>query len=432
MPNLDPKAAVDGARDYVRSRPYHLLPWVMLIAAGALWPKHRVLPPGLSEDRAMTPEAFEKAEPGRGRAATSPLEIPPLGWKDILWRTWRETMRDKLPIVAAGITFYVLLAIFPALGAFVSLYGLFSDVSTVQHQLQDLAPVVPASVLQIIGEQMMRLAATHSAKLTTAFFVSVLISVWSANAGMKVMLEGLNVTYDETEKRDFVPRTAMTYGATFATLMFLVTITSLLVGIPPLLRALGAQNWEVYWSPARWAVVYLVTTTAFAVAYRHGPSRRKARWRWVVVGAVVAALVWMLGSMSFSGYINHATRLDATYGPLGAVIAFMLWVWFSIMVLLLGAELNAEIEHQTACDSTTGEPMPMGQRGAAMADTVGQPFSFRGAVRYAGGVVRRQTTNLWGHASRIVRRGSPPATPDEPPGPPLSTAQLRRPAPPPP
>jgi len=203
------------------------------------------------------------------------------------------------------------------------------------------------------------------------------------------------------------------------------------VAIPPILRAVGLEEFEVYWSPARWAVVFLVTTTAFAIAYRHGPSRAKAKWRWVIVGAVAASLVWMLGSMVFSGYLNHATRLDATYGPLGAIIAFMLWVWASVMVLLLGAELNAEIEHQTACDTTVGAPKPMGERGAAMADTVGQPFSFRGAFRYGAGVVRRQTTTLWAQTSRIVRRGSPPATPGAPPGPPLSGAQSRRPGPPP-
>lgn len=422
MVRLSPKAALEGVKDYGRSRPYHLLPWVMLIAAGALWPKHRDTPPGLSEDRCMTPEAFEKAEPGRGRNATHPLQIPPLGWKDISWRVYRESMRDKLPIVAAGITFYTLLAIFPALGAFVSLYGLFADVSMVQKQLTDLAPVVPASVLQIIGEQMLRLAGQHGAKLSTAFVISVLLSLWSAHGGIKVLLEGLNVTYDEEEKRDFVRRTAMTYGVTFATLLFLVTITAVLVGLPVVFKSIGADRFEIFWGPGRWALVFLVTATAFAIAYRHGPSRQKAKWRWVLMGAVAAALAWLLGSMAFSGYINHLSRLDATYGPLGAVVIFMLWVWFSVMVLLLGAELNAEIEHQTACDTTTGAPLPMGQRGAAMADTVGQPFSFRGAVRYGAGVVRRQTTNLWGQTRRLVRRGPPPATQAAPPGPPQSGA----------
>ena len=423
MVRLNPKAAMEGVRAYGRSRPYHLLPWVMLIAAGALWPKQREAPPGLSETRTMTPEAFEKAEPGRGRNATHPLQIPPLGWKDILWRVYRETLRDKLPIVAAGITFYTLLAIFPALGAFVSLYGLFADVSMVQRQLQDLSPVVPPSVLQIIGEQMMRLAGQHGAKLSTAFLVSLMISVWSAHAGMKVLFEGLNVTYDEQEKRDFVRRTAMTYSATFATLLFLVTVTAVLVGIPVAMRSMGLRELELYWAPARWGVVFLVTASAFAIAYRHGPSRQKAKWRWVVLGALVASLAWLLGSMGFSAYLNHVSTLDATYGPLGAIVAFMLWVWFSVMVLLLGAELNAEIEHQTACDTTTGPPLPMGERGAAMADTVGQPFSFRGAFRYGAGVIRRQTTTLWGQTQRLVRRSPPPATPAAPPDPPRSEAQ---------
>lgn len=418
MVRFSPKAALEGMRDYHRSRPYHLLPWVVLIAAGALWPARREPPPGLSEERCMTPEAFDKAEPGRGRNAQFPHHIPPLGWKDISWRVYRETMRDKLPIVAAGITFYTLLAIFPALGAFVSLYGLFADVSMVHRQLQDLAPVVPASVLQIIGEQMMRLAGQHGAKLSVAFVISLLISVWSAHAGMKVLVEGLNVTYDEQEKRDFVPRTAMTYSATLATLLFLVTITAVLVGIPVALRSMGLERFEPYWAPARWVLVFLVTAGVFAIAYRHGPSRQKAKWRWVMLGAMVAALAWLLGSMGFSGYINHMTRLDATYGPLGAIVAFMLWVWFSVMVLLLGAELNAEVEHQTACDSTVGPPRPMGERKAAMADTVGKPFIIREAVRYGAGVVRRQTTTLWGQANRMVRRSSPPARPAAPPDPP--------------
>jgi membrane protein len=423
MVRLNPKAALEGVRSYGRSRPYHLLPWVVLIAAGALWPGRHEPPPGLSEDRAMTPEAFEKAEPGRGRAAMSPLGIPPLGWKDVAWRTYRETMRDKVPIVAAGITFYVLLAIFPAIGAFVALYGLFADVSMVHRQLQDLAPVVPASVLQIVGEQMLRVAGQHGAKLSAAFVVSVLISVWSSHAGMKVLFEGLNVTYDEIEKRDYVRRTATTYSATFGTLVFLVTITAVLVGVPVALRSMGLERFEIFWAPLRWAVVFLVTTAAFAIVYRHGPSRTPARWRWVVIGAFAAATGWLFGSMGFSGYINHATRLDATYGPLGAIIAFMLWVWFSIMILLLGSELNAEIEHQTACDSTVGPPKPMGERGAAMADTVGKPFVVREAIRYGAGVVKRQTTNVWGQASRLVRRNSPPATPGAPPGPPLSKGQ---------
>jgi len=423
MVNLNPKAAIRGVRNYGRSRPYHLLPWVVLIAAGALWPRHREPPPGLSEDRVMTPEAFDQAEPRRGRAATSPLKIPPLGWKDIAWRTYREMGKDRLPIVAGGITYYALLAIFPAIGAFVSLYGLFADVSVVQHQLQDMAGVIPASVLQLIGEQMMRLAGQHGAKLSVAFAISVLLSVWSANAGMKALFDGLNVVFDEEEKRDFVRRTALTYSATFTALLFLASITAVLVAIPVGLRSLGLERFGLYWIPLRWLAVFLITVGAFALAYRYGPSRVLAKWRWVLGGSVFGAVAWLGGSLLFSSFLNHVVHLDATYGPLSAIIAFMLWVWVSIMALLLGGEFNAEIEHQTACDSTVGPFKPMGERGAAMADTVGKPFYMRKAIQYGAGVVRRQTTNVWGQASRIVRRSSPPATPGAPPGPPQSGAQ---------
>jgi membrane protein len=423
MASLNPKAAIKGLRDYGRSRPYHLLPWVVLIAAGALWPSFKEAPPGLSEDRVMGPEAFDKAEPGRGRNAQAPWQIPPLGWKDISWRTYREMGKDRLPIVAGGITYYALLAIFPAIGAFVSLYGLFADVSIVQHQLQDMAGIVPASVLQLIGEQMMRLAGQHGAKLSVALVVSLLISIWSANAGMKALFDGLNVTFDEEEKRDFVRRTALTYAATFTTVVFLAAITAVLVYVPVALRSIGLEELSLFWIPLRWAAVFAITVFGFALAYRYGPSRTLAKWRWVIGGAIFGAVAWLGGSLLFSSFLNHVVHLDATYGPLSAIIAFMLWVWVSIMALLLGGEFNAEIEHQTACDSTVGPFKPMGERGAAMADTVGKPFYMRKAIRYGAGVVKRQTTNVFGQASRLVRRSSPPATPGAPPGPPQSGAQ---------
>jgi len=420
MRRLNPKAAIEGVRSYGRSRPYHLLPWVVLIAAGALWPALKEPTPGLSEDRAMTPEAFDLAEPGRGRAARTPLQIPPLGWKDIAWRTYREMGKDRLPILAGGITYYALLAIFPAIGAFVSLYGLFADVSIVQHQLQEMAGVIPASVLQLIGEQMMRLAGQHGAKLSVALVVSLLISVWSANAGMKALFDGLNVTFDEIEKRDFVRRTALTYAATFTTLVVLASIAAVLVAVPVALRAVGLEEFGLYWIPMRWLAVFLITVMAFAMAYRYGPSRAPAKWRWVLGGAVFGALAWIGGSLLFSVFVNHVVHLDATYGPLSAIIAFMLWVWVSIMALLLGSEFTAEIEHQTACDSTTGPAKPMGERGAVMADTVGKPFYMRKAIRYGAGVVRRQATGLWGQTGARLRRSSPPGTPAAPPDPPRS------------
>jgi membrane protein len=165
-------------------------------------------PPGLSEDRIHAAADFDQAEPMRGRAARHPHHIPLLGWRDILWRTWREITVDRLPAVAGGVTFYTLLALFPAIGAFVSLYGLFADVAAVQTQLNEMAGVFPASVIQIVGEQMLRLASQEQTKLGVAFVLSLLLSIWSANASMKALFDGLNIAYDEEEKRHLVARTA--------------------------------------------------------------------------------------------------------------------------------------------------------------------------------------------------------------------------------
>lgn len=389
---------------WARSRPLHLLPWMILLAGVALRPGPPVARPGLSEDRIMDPAAFERLEPGRGRAAASPWQIPLIGWRDILWRTLWEVLRDKLPSTAGGVTFYVLLAIFPAIAAFVSLYGLVSDVSAVERQLQGLSGVFPASVVQIVGEQMLRLAARHEAPLSLALVVSLLLSVWSANAGMKALVEGLNVTYDETEKRHFVRRTALTYVSTLGALMFLAVVALVLVAAPVLLRRLGLVRADDLWIALRWLLVLAVTAASFAMIYRLGPSRTLARWRWVVCGAVFAACAWLAGSLGFSWYVNHVAHFDATYGPLGAVVAFMMWVWFSVMALLTGAELNAEIEHQTAIDTTTGPERPMGQRGAAMADTVGKPFLLHESLSYGAGVARRQADHVLAPIKRLRKR----------------------------
>lgn len=328
--------------------------------------------PGLSRQTQADPGVFEAQEPGRGRTAERPHHIPWRGWRDILWRTWREMEEDRLTVVAGGVTYYTLLAIFPALGVFVSIYGLVADVRMVQEQLIQLSSIFPPEAVRLLGEQMLRLANGEAASLSLAFVISLLLSIWSASAGMRALFDGLNVAYDENEKRSYVLRMALTYGFTIALLLFLSAISAILVAAPLALESLHLrEDWLI---AARWPLVYVVAAAAFAIVYRYGPSRAPARWRWVAPGSLAAAFCWMAGSAGFSWYLNNVARLDATYGSLGTVIGFMLWVWLSVMVVLLGAELNAEIEHQTAIDSTTGPAMPMGQRGAAMADTVGLRF----------------------------------------------------------
>lgn len=403
MPDAKPRPILS----WLKSRPYHLAPWIVLLAAAPFaLPRKRTEtpiadPPGLSEARAMPPHDFEAAEPRRGRAARHPAHIPLLGWRDIVWRTWREITVDRLPAVAGGVTFYTLLALFPAIGAFVSLYGLFADVRTVEQQLRDMAGVFPPSVVKIVGEQMLRLASQGEAKLGVAFGFSLLLSIWSANASMRALFDGLNVAYDEEEKRHIVRRTLLSYAFTFCALLYAAAVSAVLIVTPLLMKAARLSALDVYWAPIRWLMVMAMTAAAFAVLYRFAPSRAQARWRWVWIGALTASAGWLIGSLGFSVYVNQIAHYDATYGPLGAIIAFMVWVWFSIMAILIGAELNAEIEHQTAVDSTTGPERPMGARGAAMADTVGLAFHPWEFIRREAGAVKRMTGGAW----KRIRRG---------------------------
>lgn len=403
-----------------------LAPWAVAAAVGAAWwreraqrtgpqpvrmppPPETVLagtgpaPPSLSEAEVAEPHQFEQKEPGRGRIAAHPREIPWLGWRDILWRTYREISVDRLTVVAGSVTYYTLLAIFPGLGAFVSLYGLVSDVQAVREQLVQLSAIFPPEAVRLLGEQMMRLATGRPEGLSLAFLASLLLSIWSAHAGMKALFDGLNIAYDETEKRNYLWRTLLTYGFTAALILFLALVSAILVAAPLALEAMRLRTDLLI--ALRWPLVFVVATAAFTIAYRYGPSRSRARWRWLTVGSAVAAAAWMGGSAGFSFFLNNVASLDATYGSLGAVIGFMLWVWFSVMVVLMGAELNSEIEHQTALDSTTGPPRPMGERGAAMADTVGLPFI---GVRKGLGLLwtagRRQASSLLDQGRDRLRR----------------------------
>lgn len=334
-------------------------------------------PVSLSEPAApASVEAIRAKEPGRGRGARSPLQIPPRGWLDALWRVGKEINDDRLPAVAGGVTFYILLSIFPGLGIFVSLYGLFADVALAQEQFVGLIGIFPDAFLTIIGEQMIRLAEAPARDLSLAFVVSLLLAIFSASAGARALLDGLNIAYDEDEKRSFLRLRLLALLATAGLLLTVMVMAGLLVALPAVLPTDSLVGVAF-----RWIAAVTLSTGIFSVIYRYGPSRARPQWQWVTWGSFIAAVLWMLGSLGFSVYVTHFANLDRTYGPLGAVIAFMIWIWFSVLVLLVGAEVNAEIEHQTAVDSTTGPEKPMGQRGAAMADTIGLRAQVGQAVR---------------------------------------------------
>jgi membrane protein len=387
--------------------PLRAAPWLAAAAVAGVWigreaggrDRPRPAPPA----QPISPADWDALEPGRGRAARWPGAIPPLGWKDILWRMWRQAGRHRLGAVAGGVTFHLLLATFPAMAAFVSVYGLFMDIGGVEHQLHDLSRVFPRAAVDLIGDELRRLASQRQETLSVALAGSALASVWSANAGMKALFDGLNVTYGEVEKRPYLRRTLITYAATLSALLFLIVVTSLTVAAPVFLHSLGLHRLSLWFVPIRWLILYLMTAGGFALIYRLGPSRRPARWRWVAFGGAIGALVWMAGSIAFSTYLANSTHFGATYGSLGAIIGFMLWVWYTVQVILWGAELNAAIEHQTARDSTIGADSPFGARGALVADTVGPAFTVspREARDFLGRQVSYVTTFLRG----FVRRG---------------------------
>jgi membrane protein len=311
-------------------------------------------------------------EPGRGRSATQPQEIPARGWWDIMWRVYEEIGDDRILAVAAGVTFYGLLALFPALAAFVSLYGLVSDPATISEHMAALGGFLPGGALEVINEQVTRITKGNDTALGFAFFFGLAVSVWSANAGVKAVFDALNVAYEEKEKRNFFILNLTSLAFTLGSILFLVIAMSGIVVVPVILKYIGlggAADWLVW--IGRWPALLLVTILALAILYRYGPSRDQAKWTWLAPGSILAAFGWMVFSMLFSWYVSSFGNYNETYGSLGAVVGFMTWLWLSVTIILVGAELNAETEHQTVHDTTEGPHAPLGARGAQMADTVG-------------------------------------------------------------
>ena len=320
------------------------------------------------------PEDLKRAQQsGRGRDAETPSEIPAKGWADILWRVWEEFSEDRILLVAGGTTFYLLLALFPALAAFVSLYGFVADPVTIAEHIAFLGGVLPSGGLEIINNQLKSLAAQDTDALSVGFFVGLAVTLWSANSGLKSLFEGMNVAYGETEKRGIIKLNLLSLAFTMGAMLVGIGLIVSVGIVPAALAVLRLDHWtEILVSTLRWPLLLLVIGIGITVLYQFGPSREKAKWRWLTWGAALATIVWIVASWAFSFYLQNFADYNATYGTLGAVIGFMIWTWISVIILLIGAELNAELEHQTAKDSTTGSPKKMGSRGAEMADTVGK------------------------------------------------------------
>ena len=320
-----------------------------------------------ARDRHYDSRALSRS--GQGEDAFTPTEIPLPGWKEIFRRTYFEVGRDRVLAVAAGVTFYGLLALFPALTAFVSLYGLAADPGTIAGHFALLDGFLPAGALDFLRDEVARIRGSGGATLGLAFFISLAVAIWSANAGVKALFDALNVAYGEDEKRGFFKLNAISLAFTVGILLFLLTALGAIAVLPVVLDYLYLgtfSEWLI--SVGRWPVLFIVLMAALAILYRLGPSRDDAQWRWVSPGALFAAISWIAGSIAFSWYVANFADYNKTYGTIGAVIGLLTWIWLSATILLIGAELNSEAERQTDRDTTKGPAMPIGLRGADAAD----------------------------------------------------------------
>ena len=363
--------------------------WTLLMGVAlivvATTPRHRTGPGTGSAEVPSDPRAVEGArsysgpaalrvaaiEPERGRSADAPQEITASGWKDIGYRVYLEFNKDRVLSVAGGVTFFTLLSLVPAIAALVSCYGLFADATVINGHLTAMQGVLPSGAVEIVGEQVKRIAQKSNGSLGLTFFTSLLLSLWSANAAVKAIFDALNVVYEEEEKRSFVMLNLRSLTFTVGALVFVILALAGIVVIPVVLNFVGFSQGAWLLALLRWPALLIVLLGGLALLYRYGPSRERARWRWVGTGSVVAGLLWLVASILFSWYVSSFGNYNETYGSLGAAIGFMTWIWISTTIVLLGGEINAEMEHQTARDTTTGPERPMGARRARMADTLG-------------------------------------------------------------
>lgn len=309
----------------------------------------------------------------RGRDAEAPQDIPAKGLRDVFWRVVKAIMADRVTLIAAGVTYFMLLSLFPALGALVALYGFVADPTAIMAHIGFLAGVFPPGSFDLIMNQLTSLTQQASSTRSLAFFGGLLVAIWSANSGMKALFDAMNVAYQEDEKRSLVRLNLLSLGFTFCALVVAIILIAAIGVLPAVLKYLWLDDWQEFLARlARWPFIILVFGCGISMIYRYGPSREEAKIKWLSWGVVFSTVLWLVASVLFSFYLENFANYNATYGTLGALIGLMVWVWISVVILIVGAEINAELEHQTRKDSTTGSPKPMGERGAYVADTVGE------------------------------------------------------------
>lgn len=307
-----------------------------------------------------------------GRQATTPRAIPLKGWIDITIRVWKALDVHHIGLVAAGVAFFGFLSIFPGLTAAVALFGIVADPAVLVEQTEWMMSALPDAARTLLMDQMIKLASASGDALGIAAIVGLALAVWSASKGMGNLIRGLNFIYEERESRGLIRLKVETMVLTLGLILGLIASALVVAAIPAALILVGAPGWVMSIALLlRWPILFAIGVGGIALLYRFAPSRRQAKWRWLTPGAVLACSLWLLGTLGFSFYVTNFSTYNETFGTLAGVIILLTWLWLSAYVVLLGAQVDAEIEAQTQRDSTIGPARPMGERGAVKADTVG-------------------------------------------------------------
>jgi membrane protein len=316
-----------------------------------------------------TSDPADVTDGGRGRQAERPQQIPPRGWKEIALRVKTEVKQDQVPLLAAGVAFYTLLSLFPAIIAGVSIYGLVANPDTVRNQLAKLTQMLSPQTAQLLGEQIKQITGGAGGALGVATVLGILTALWSASSGMKALITGVNMAYDEIETRKFLKLRGLALLLTLGAMVLMGIALLLIVAFPAVTNDWPtALRWTA--SVLRFVLLAALLIVGLAVLYRYAPNRDEPKWSWVSWGSGIATVLWVVASLAFSFYVGHFGNYNKTYGALAGIIILLFWLWLTALVVLVGAELNTEMELQTARDTTAGPEQPLGERQAHAADHV--------------------------------------------------------------
>lgn len=320
----------------------------------------------------VDPEEIANTEADRGRLAHRPRDIGPRGWWDVLWRVQDQLDADNVSIVAGGLALFALLAVFPSLAAAVAIYGIVASPDAIAAQMQSFSGMLPAATVDILQNQLQQLVSQRNDTLSVGAIIGIVIAIWSARKGMVALITAVNVAYNEHDRRSFLQRLVLSFTFTVCGVFGFVLMVLIGVAVPIVLAfiPLGtATEWVLL--GVRWALLWVIAVSALSVLYRFAPHRTRPRWEWVNAGSIIAATLWLLGGFVFALYVRNFNSYGEAYGAIGGVVVMLMWFYVSAYVVILGAEINSELERQTLNDTTIGPEKPLGERGAFSADTVG-------------------------------------------------------------